>query len=148
MKLPPELAAQILATPGVLVDGKPVGESPKRERPAELPRETEAEFMQRVIDLARSLGWKVAHFRGVRVQRADGSTYWQTPVQADGAGWPDLFLVRKKKALALETKIRPNKPTPEQEAWLAALSLIPGVTAAVVYPEDWDEIETILRGKP
>jgi hypothetical protein len=51
---------------------------------------SEAQFQQQVIDLARLCGYRVAHFRTVRVQRKGGSVYYTTPVQADGAGWPDL----------------------------------------------------------
>jgi len=48
---------------------------------------SEADFQTRVIDLARQLGWRVAHFRKTRVQRKDGSTFWETPVAADGKGF-------------------------------------------------------------
>jgi hypothetical protein len=45
---------------------------------------SEAAFTDAVIELARLGGWRVAHFRPART--ASG---WRTPVQGDGAGFPD-----------------------------------------------------------
>lgn len=105
--------------------------------------ESEESFQARVIAHARARGWLVAHFRGVRVQRADGSVYWQTPVQADGKGFPDLILVRGGRVLALELKVGPNKPSREQLAWLAAFGAA-GVASHCFWTEDWKTIEGLL----
>jgi hypothetical protein len=105
---------------------------------------SEAEFQARVIALARAEGWKVAHFRAVRIQRADGSTYYQTPVQADGSGWPDLFMVRDGVALAPELKTNTGRVRPEQQEWLAALRAA-GIAASVWRPKDWNLISAALR---
>jgi hypothetical protein len=109
------------------------------------PKIFEAEFQAQVVALARLSGWRVAHFRKVRVRRADGSTYWETPVAADGKGFLDLELVhpRRKRFLKVECKVPPNRPTPEQLEWLAAYEAA-GIDARVWYPADWPEIESVL----
>lgn len=105
---------------------------------------TEAEFQRAVIDLAHDCGWVVAHFRKVRVQRKNGSVYWETPVAADGAGWPDLVLTRRDRILAAELKVGRNKPTGDQVKWLARLNAA-GVAACAWRPGDWDLIVEELR---
>ena len=105
---------------------------------------TEGAFQEQVIDLAHLRRWTIAHFRSVKVTRADGSTYWQTPVQADGAGFPDLVLVRDGRLIFAELKRESGKLTPEQEGWLELLR----ATSAGVYvfrPSDWALIEELLR---
>lgn len=105
---------------------------------------TEAEFQRQVIDLARTLGWRVAHFRTVRVLRGNGSTHYATPVQADGAGFPDLIMVRGERLLAVELKSGRGVVTDEQLAWLDALE----GTRAEVYvwrPDHWDTLVEVLR---
>lgn len=106
---------------------------------------TEAEFQQQVIDLAQRCGYKVAHFRKVRVQRGD-STYWETPVAADGTGFPDLIIVGFDRILAWELKVRPNKATAEQLEWLRVFGTA-CFNAGVYYPEDWDRMKAMLEGK-
>lgn len=108
-----------------------------------VPGETEAQFQARFVAYARGKGWnRIAHFRRVRVQRKDGSTYWETPVAEDGAGFLDLELVRDR-LVKVELKVRPNKPTAEQEEWLEAYRKA-GVEAHVFYPEDFALIEKVL----
>jgi hypothetical protein len=107
-------------------------------------RITEAEFQAQVIALAKLRGWRVAHFRGTRTMRKDGSVRWMTPVQADGAGFPDLVLLKGERLLVIELKrSRKERPTVEQERWLQAFMLA-GVSAAVWSPEDWGTIERVL----
>ncbi len=36
-------------------------------------------------------------------------------------GFPDLIILTKKKVICMEMKVKPNKPTREQEAWLNEL---------------------------
>lgn len=43
----------------------------------------ERQWQAQVIELARILGWRVAHFRPALTKHG-----WRTPVQADGAGFP------------------------------------------------------------
>jgi hypothetical protein len=108
---------------------------------------TEDEFQRQVIALARLRGWKAAHFRRVRVARKSGSTYWETPVAADGKGWPDLFLAKPCfRPLAWELKVEPNRASQEQLDWLYLLTAS-GIDARVLYPEDWDLIVRILSAE-
>lgn len=79
---------------------------------------TEKDFQSQVIQLARLLGWRVAHFRSI----CDRQGIWRTPVQADGAGWPDLFMVRRDRAIAAELKRELSKAMPEQDIWLYKLA--------------------------
>lgn len=94
------------------------------------------ELQKAIIDLAHTHQWRVAHFQSVLATRKDGSASWRTPVVADGAGWPDLFLVRKRRALALEVKGDGDSLRDEQQEWLAAL-VGAGIEAYVVTAKDW-----------
>lgn len=106
----------------------------------------EEEFQNGVIHLARVLGWRVAHFRGVRIQRANGGIYYQTPVQADGKGFPDLVLVheQKKRTVFAELKSESGKCSPEQYAWLEALKVTPCNEVYLWRPSDWESIKDVL----
>jgi hypothetical protein len=81
---------------------------------------TEKELLANVIEMARIFGWRVTHFRSVPVKRGS-RVVWETPVQADGKGFPDLCLV-KDRVVFVELKVGKNKPSPEQMAWLDALA--------------------------
>lgn len=100
---------------------------------------TEAQFQDQVIELARLHGWRVAHFRPART--AEG---WRTPVAADGAGWPDLVLVREV-VLFRELKRQGGRLGVAQQEWGARLAAA-GADWAVWRPGDWDDIERALRG--
>lgn len=106
----------------------------------------EAEFQQQIIDLAQYLGYMVVHFRGVGVQRQDGSVYYQTPVQADGKGFPDLVLAHKerKRVIFAEVKSEKGTLTPEQYEWLQVLSACPGVEVYQWKPSEWGEVDKVL----
>ena len=99
-----------------------------------------------IIDLAHLYNWKCAHFQSVLATRKDGSASWRTPVQADGKGFPDVFMVRDRRALAVEVKGDGDTVKPEQAAWHYAI----GKTAVEMYvwtPESWRNgaVESILR---
>jgi hypothetical protein len=100
---------------------------------------SEAEFTRMAIQLAKLRGWRVAHFRAAVNRRGR----WSTPVQGDGAGFPDLLLVRGDCVLAIELKVGRNRPSPAQREWLAAFAAA-GVRAVVARPEDWAMIEEML----
>ena len=110
-----------------------------------LKKATEADFQKQVTALARLNGWRVASFRKVRVQRANGSVYYETPVGADGTGWPDLVMTKGDRLIAWELKTDRGTSSPEQRQWMAALSAA-GVTTAIVRPRDWDMIRRELEG--
>lgn len=105
---------------------------------------TERELQDAVIECARLLGWRVAHFRP-----ADTAKGWRTPVQADGAGFPDLCMAhdRQGRLLFAEMKAETGRTSFEQDEWLRVLHRGP----AEVYvwrPDDWTagRVEQLLRG--
>ena len=107
---------------------------------AALTQMTEAQLSASVIELAQLFGYRVAHFRPART--ADG---WRTPVEADGAGWPDLTMVCRDRLIFAELKSRRGHVSAGQQVWLDVLSAV-GETY-VWRPEHWTsgEIEAVLR---
>jgi hypothetical protein len=107
---------------------------------------TEAELQQAVIECARTLGWLVAHFRPAKTEKG-----WRTAVEADGAGFPDLVLVRGDSLLFIELKNEKRPLTLEQETWIQALRKVaetnPGLHGFVWRPESWrsGRVEEVLR---
>jgi hypothetical protein len=98
------------------------------------PALTEKELLSNVIETARIYGWFVAHFRSVPVKRGK-RVVWETPVQADGKGFPDLCMVRER-ILFCELKVGKNKPSQEQLDWLDLLHAA-GVEAYLWRESDW-----------
>ncbi len=94
-----------------------------------LPKITEKAFMAQVVKLATLRGWKVYHTYDSRFSTK---------------GFPDLILVRHGRMIAAELKTGKYKTTPEQDAWIEALSNIAGVIAVVWRETHWDEIERWL----
>jgi hypothetical protein len=93
-----------------------------------------------IVELANTLGWAAVHFRPGRTK--DG---WRTAVAYQGAGWPDLILVRER-VVFVEVKGDGDRLRPEQWEWLHRLE----DAAAEVYvwvPADWrcGEVEEVLR---
>jgi hypothetical protein len=102
---------------------------------------TEAQFQRSVIELAQLNGWKVAHFRPA--QNAKG--VWRTPVAADGAGFPDLVLV-KDRVIFAELKTDKGRVRPDQKEWLEALDRC--ATTVIWRPRDWPTILATLNTRP
>lgn len=107
------------------------------------PPISEKEFMAQVIKLARMCQWKVAHFRSVQIIQGR----WMTPVQADGAGFPDLLMVHPDgRMIAAELKRQKAPPmSPEQEMWIDLFAGVPGCRAFEWRPDDLDEIIEVLK---
>ena len=101
-------------------------------------KQTEKGFQQTVIELAHLYKWRVAHFRSA--QTVNG---WRTPVAADGAGFPDLFMVKGDKAIAMELKVGYNKTSEKQDEWLDALDKA-GIPSYVLRPDDMPLIRELL----
>jgi hypothetical protein len=80
---------------------------------------TEAELQHAVIEYARLFGWTVAHFRVAQTKRG-----WRTPVAADGAGFPDLVLVRGPRLIFAELKSASGRLRDEQEHWIRRLGTV------------------------
>lgn len=108
---------------------------------------SEAELQDAVIECARLLGWRCAHFRPAQTGKG-----WRTPMIGD-TGFPDVVLARDGRILFLELKAAGKKPRPEQTAWLEALACdcegrpCPHPGVLVVQPEHWlsGEVEELLR---
>lgn len=99
-------------------------------------RVTEAQWQRTVIEAARAFGWRCAHFRPAQTEQG-----WRTPVEADGAGWPDLVMVRGPRLIFAELKSDKGTASPEQVAWLDALR---GVEEAVSYCVGTTDGESLL----
>ena len=101
-------------------------------------------FLAQILDLAKICGWRRAHFRPAQTGRG-----WRTAVSADGKGFPDLLLVRRKtkSKLVAELKVPPNECTAEQKEWLADCEMV-GIPAFTWTPTDWEEIKSVLKHGP
>ena len=100
---------------------------------------SERDFLAQVIEIGHLYGWRIAHFRHA-LQR-EGK--YITPVQADGAGFPDLVMARAERLIIAELKTEKGKLSPKQIAWIDALD---GIEELYVWrPSDFDEIVEILR---
>jgi hypothetical protein len=100
---------------------------------------TETEFTDKIVDLAHTFGWSVAHFRPARTEHG-----WRTPVAYDGKGWPDLVLAHVDHGVMYrEVKTDSGQVSAEQAAWIALLR-VAGADAAVWRPADWPEIQHTL----
>lgn len=100
---------------------------------------TERELTAQVLTLAHLQNWLVVHFRPAL--RADGS--WRTPLQGDGAGFPDLVLVRGGRLIFAELKAQHGRLAPLQRRWIEALT----ETRMEIYvwkPSDWPQIVEVL----
>lgn len=101
---------------------------------------SEKEWMRQVIQLARLLGWTVAHFRTSR----NGSGGYLTAVAADGAGYPDLTLVRDRIIFA-ELKTNKGKLSDNQIKWMESLRKA-GAEYYLWRPSDFEAVRKTLGG--
>lgn len=124
-----------------LSDAQAIGKTQKALN-GKIVKYLEKEFTQDVIDRAQELGWKVAHFPPI--QTASG--HWMTPVKADGKGWLDLFMLRRKQKMVLELKTE-TKMSDEQVAWAVAFQEA-DIPTHVVIPGDWPFIIDLLTKGP
>jgi hypothetical protein len=126
MRLPAELEAQILAMPGVTVNGAaPVASQPVADTVSE---ET---FQLTVTGLATRNGWKWYH---------------PTISRKSKEGYPDLTLARGNRAIFAELKSESGERTADQLAWADVLEGIGGNVAYFCWkPSDWHEIVEVLR---
>lgn len=92
---------------------------------------SEDDFQTRIIQYAKLNGWKITHFRTVKMP----SGRWATPLQGD-AGFPDLALARNGVVILAELKSQKGDVSPEQAEWLAAI----GPTGRVWRPSDWESV--------
>lgn len=102
----------------------------------------EADWQRQIIDLAHLCGWRVAHFRPAMNRRGE----WRTPVAADGAGFPDLVLIRDRVIFA-ELKSDRGRLSDGQRQWIAALGDA-GCEVHVWRPADFDTVHHHLKDRP
>lgn len=104
------------------------------------------EWQNAVIECMRKNGFRTGHFRAVRIQRADGTVYYETPVQADGKGFPDAIGLRDTRIVVAECKTGGGRVTPEQQTWLTAWHAA-GAEVFIWHAdlETWKEIQEVLR---
>jgi hypothetical protein len=100
---------------------------------------TEAELQACVLDLAKVMHWRCAHFRPAQTSHG-----WRTPVAADGKGFPDLVLCKPGRLLFVELKAHGARLSHEQQEWVWALSAVGLMNVHVWRPADWESGE-ILR---
>lgn len=81
---------------------------------------TEKALQERVVRMARALGWLAYHTHDSR---------------RSAPGFPDLVLVRGARVLYRELKTQKGRVRPEQKTWLAALAAA-GQDAGLRRPAD------------
>ena len=103
---------------------------------------TEAELQDAVADLARWLGYRVAHFRPAMTRAGN----WITPGKYDHVGFPDLVIVGRGGVIFAELKSAKGRLSHEQREWLGALDES-GAHVEVWHPKHWTngDIEQVLR---
>lgn len=113
---------------------------PGLEPPPTNPALTEQQLQDAVLDLAKLLGWRRAHFRPAQTKHG-----WRTPVAGDGKGFPDLVLIRDR-VLFVELKAEKGTLTDDQLEWQAAIETA-GADWRVWRPHDWwsGQIDAVLR---
>lgn len=101
-------------------------------------------MQEAVIALARVMGWRVAHFRPAKTWQG-----WQTPVAADGKGFPDLVLVKPAQCIVAELKSDKGDLSPHQRGWINAFESA-GIPAYIWRPEHWTDgqILAVLQRVP
>ena len=98
----------------------------------------EKAFQAKVIELARTMGWTVAHFSDSRRQVKPGVFVGDK----DAAGFPDLVLVRER-VLFRELKAEKGRLSDKQAQWIADLEHA-GADVKVWRPSDWVDVEQTL----
>jgi hypothetical protein len=91
----------------------------------------EIPFMEQVIEFLRICGWLVYHTKDSR---------------KSAPGFPDIVVLKGKRQLVVETKRVGEEPTGEQERWLQAYVDV-GAEVYVWTPDDWEEIERVVKGE-
>lgn len=107
------------------------GEKAPRGRP-------EATFQEKVVAVARALGWRVFHARKSR--QANGQ--YETAVAYDGAGFPDLVIAKAGRVLFVELKSGRGTLRANQREWKRDLE--PSGLWRLWHPNDWKTIEAEL----
>jgi len=99
---------------------------------------TEDELLTAVLDLLQVYGYRTLHIRPARTARG-----WETPVQAQGKGFPDICAAGRGRLIFAELKSQTGTLEPEQVAWVEAL-IAAGQTCFIWRPSDLPSIPSIL----
>lgn len=102
---------------------------------------SERDFQDVVIEYARIMGWRIAHFRPARTAHG-----YRTPMQGD-KGFPDLVLARKGRVVFAELKSKRGPVQHDQKAWLEELAppgQIADVDVFLWRPSDFETIKKVL----
>ena len=102
---------------------------------------TEAAFLAEVLKLAKLYGWLTMHIRPAWTSKG-----YRTPVQGDGAGFPDLVLAKPPRVIFAELKSAGGKTSIAQKAWLLTLNACRSVETYLWQPSDLLEIAKVLEG--
>lgn len=98
-----------------------------------LATQSEAEFQDAVVELAKANGWTAYHTYDSR-KSSEGFVDW-------------LFVSERFRwTLFVELKKQTGQPTPAQIEWLRVLKAA-GNDARLWRPSDWPEIEAIFTGR-
>lgn len=105
-------------------------------RAVRAPQLSEAQFQQRILDLAALTGWRVYHHPDSR--------------HATTAGLPDLILLHMAtgRIVFAELKKVDGRVRPAQAEFLKAAARDPRNEIALWRPADWDQVVAVLRGAP
>ncbi len=103
---------------------------------------TEEDLLRAVLQLAKMNGWRTAHFRTAQI-----AGRYQTPVQGDGKGWPDLTLVKAGRIIFAELKSAAGRLEPEQEIWLEMLREVPDAEVHIWRPANLRAIAETLGAR-
>ncbi len=111
---------------------------------AKPPVVSESQLQSAVIKLAQTLGWLTFHARPAQAKNGR----WLTPVQGDGAGFPDCLFLRGSRIVVAELKTdrERSRVSEAQKAWLEAFPEA-GAETFVWTPAAWraGEVEEVLR---
>ena len=104
---------------------------------------TEQQLQDAIVEAARLVGWRVAHWRPARTTKG-----WRTACAYDAKGFPDLVLV-KDRVIFAELKAARGALGDEQELWRTALATA-GAEWHLWTPADWQDgsVDRVLGINP
>jgi hypothetical protein len=100
----------------------------------------ESDLLMGVLDIAKLHRWRTIHIRPGRTAHG-----WRSPVQGDGAGFPDILAIRGMRLLVAELKVGRGRLTADQDAWLAAFAAVTDEVYVWREGDYPDAIEVALR---
>lgn len=119
------------------------GDKPAKVKPdkPKIPTILEKDFTKQFLQFAKLMGWRTAHFRAGMNSRGS----WQTAVAGDGAGFPDIVLVRER---IVWVELKSDKGTLGEEQVIWRDRLIQAKAEWYLWrPKDWPTIQTVLGRK-